>query len=153
MASPASGTIACLSHRRGGLALVLALALMLAGCGGTVNSSVFDRLAEGTPVPMPMPAPAAAVVPTAEAMRGRWVLTMPGTGSCGMTFGTPGAEGSIALEGGCPGKFTASRSWAIEPNGVVIRDPRGAALAALRMTEPGRLEGVTPEGEQVLLAK
>ena len=123
----------------------------LAGCGGTVNSSVFDHLAEGPTAPMP--ARAAAVVPTGEAMRGRWVLTMPGTGSCAMTFGTSGAEGGITLDGGCPGKFTASRSWAIEPNGVVIRDPRGAALAALRMTEPGRLEGVTPEGEQVLLAR
>jgi hypothetical protein len=147
MASPVPGTIACLSRRLAGLAL----ALTLAGCGDTVNSSVFDRLAEGPTVPMP--ARAAAVVPTAEAMHGRWVLTMPGTGSCAMTFGTAGAEGSIALESGCPGKFVASRSWTIEPNGVVIRDPRGVALAALRMTEPGRLEGVTPEGEQVLLAR
>jgi hypothetical protein len=147
MASPVPGTIACLSRRLAGLAL----ALTLAGCGDTVNSSVFDRLAEGPTVPMP--ARAAAVVPTAAAMHGRWVLTMPGTGSCAMTFGTAGAEGSIALESGCPGKFVASRSWTIEPNGVVIRDPRGVALAALRMTEPGRLEGVTPEGEQVLLAR
>jgi hypothetical protein len=146
MASPVPVTIACLSRRLAGLAL----ALMLTGCG-TVNSSVFDRLAEGPTAPMP--ARAAAVVPTAEAMRGRWVLTMPGTGSCAMTFGTSGAEGSIALDAGCPGKFAASRSWTIEPNGVVIRDPGGVALAALRMTEPGRLEGVTPEGEQVLLAR
>jgi hypothetical protein len=129
----------------------MALVLTLSGCGDTVNSSVFDRLAAGPPVPMP--ARATEIVPTAEAMRGRWMLTMPGTGSCGMTFGTAAAEGAIAPEDGCPKKFAASRSWSIEPNGVVIRDPRGALLAALRMTEPGRLEGVTPDGEQVLLAR
>jgi hypothetical protein len=150
MASPAPEIIACLSRRLAGLFAGLALALMLTGCG-TVNNSVFDRLAEGTPVPMP--ARAAAVVPTAEAMRGRWVLTMPGTGSCAMTFGTAGALGSIAIESGCPGKFTASRTWAIEPDGVVIRDTHGVVLAALRMTEPSHLEGVTPDGEQVLLAR
>jgi hypothetical protein len=147
MASAIAVNLGCAPRLLAGLAL----ALTLAGCGDTVNSSLFDRLAAGPTVPMP--ARAAEIVPTAEAMRGRWVLTMPGTGSCGLTFGTAGAEGSIALEGGCPGKFAASHSWTIEPNGVVIRDPRGGALAALRMTEPGRLEGVTPEGEQVMLAR
>jgi hypothetical protein len=127
------------------------LAFALAGCGDTVNSSLFDRLAAGPPVPMP--ARAAEIVPTAQAVRGHWVLTMPGTGSCGITFGTMAAESGIALEGGCPGRFVASRSWTIEPAGVVIRDPRGAVLAELRMAEPGRLEGQTPEGEQVLLAR
>ena len=147
MASAIAVNLACVPRLLAGLAL----ALTLAGCGDTVNSSLFDRLAAGPTAPMP--ARAAEMVPTAEAMRGRWVLTMPGTGSCGITFGTSSAVGAIALEGACPGKFTTSRSWAIEPNGIVIRDPHGGALAALRMTEPGRLEGVTPEGEQVLLAR
>ena len=147
MASPVPVTIACRPRCLAGLALAFALA----GCGDTVNSSVFDRLAEGPTAPMP--ARGATVVPTAEAMRGRWVLTMPGTGSCAMTFGTAGALGSIAIESGCPGKFTASRTWAIEPDGVVIRDTHGVVLAALRMTEPSHLEGVTPDGEQVLLAR
>ncbi len=127
------------------------LAFALTGCGDTVNSSLFDRLAAGPPVPVP--ARATEIVPTAEAMRGRWVLTMPGTGSCGVTFGTPAAQGGIALDGGCPGKFTASRIWTIEATGVVIRDPRGAVLAELRIAEPGRLEGQTPDGERVLLAR
>jgi hypothetical protein len=35
----------------------------------------------------------------------------------------------------------------------VIRDQNGARLAQLRMSEPGRLEGQTPDGEQVLLAR
>jgi hypothetical protein len=129
----------------------LALAFALAGCGDTVNNSLFDRLAAGPAVPMP--ARTTEIVPTAAAMSGRWVLTMPGTGSCGMTFGTAAAEGSIALEGGCPGKFPASRTWTIEPSGVVIRDQSGVMLGQLRMTEPGRLEGQTPDGEQVLLAR
>jgi len=147
MASAVSVSVASLSWR---LAAV-ALALALADCGDTVNSSLFDRLAAGPPVPMP--SRAVEIVPTIEAMRGRWVLTMPGTGSCGLTFGTAAAGGSIALEDGCPGKFAASRSWTIEAIGVVIRDPRGAVLAELRMAEPGRLEGQTPDGEQVLLAR
>jgi hypothetical protein len=70
-----------------------------------------------------------------------------------MTFGPAAAEGSIALDGDCPGKFTASRSWAIEPTGLFIRDQRGAVLAQLRMTEPGRLEGQTADGAQVLLGR
>jgi hypothetical protein len=129
----------------------MALALTLSGCGDTLNSGVFDRLAAGPPVPMP--ARAAESVPTAGTMRGRWMLTMPGTGACALMFGTPEADSAIAPEDGCPKQFTASHSWAIEPNGVVIRDPRGMPLAALRMTDPGRLEGVTPDGEQVLLAR
>jgi hypothetical protein len=126
------------------------LAVAISGCD-TVDNSVFDRLAEGRPVPMSVRA--AEIVTTAQAMHGHWVLTLPGTGSCDMTFGTPAAQGAIAREGACPGRFATSRSWSIEPNGVVIRDPRGAALAALRMTEPGHLEGVTPDGAQVLLAR
>jgi hypothetical protein len=133
------------------IAAVLALALPLMGCGGTVDNSVFDRLAESTPVPPP--ARAEAVVPTAEAMHGRWVLTMPGSGSCAMTFGAPAAAGGIAVEHGCPGKFAASRRWTIEPDGVAIRDTRGGALASFHLIDPGHLEGATPQGEQVLLAR
>jgi hypothetical protein len=132
-------------------AAALAVAFALAGCGESVNNSLFDRLAAGPPVPMPERA--AEVVPTAQAMNGHWVLTVPGTGACGMTFGPATAQGGIALDGDCPGKFTASRTWTIEPSGLVIRDQRGAVLAQLRMTEPGRLEGQTAEGQQVLLAR
>jgi hypothetical protein len=139
------------SARRLAAMSAMALVLTLSGCGDTLNNGVFDRLAAGPPVPMP--ARAAERVPTAGAMHGRWVLTMPGTGACTLTFGTAAGESAIAPEDGCPKRFTASHGWTIETNGVVIRDARGAPLAALRMTEPGRLEGVTPDGEQVLLAR
>jgi Protease inhibitor Inh len=120
----------------------------LAGCSDTVNNSLFDKLAAGPPVPMAARATASA--PKASDMGGRWVLTMPGTGSCAMTFMT---EGAIAPEGSCPGRFLASRQWHVEAAGVVIRDQNGARLAQLRISEPGRLEGQTPDGEQVLLAR
>jgi hypothetical protein len=129
----------------------LGLAFAVAGCGESVNNSLWDRIAAGPSDAMPARAP--EIVPTAQAMSGRWTLTMPGTGACGMTFGPPAAEGSIALDGTCPGKFSASRSWTIEPTGLVIRDQRGAVLGQLRMTEPGRLEGLTQEGAQVLLGR
>jgi hypothetical protein len=129
----------------------LGIAFALAGCGESANNSLWDRLVTGPSESMPARAP--EIVPTAQAMSGRWTLTMPGTGACGMTFGPAAAEGSIALDGNCPGKFTASRSWAIEPTGLFIRDQRGAVLAQLRMTEPGRLEGQTQEGAQVLLGR
>jgi protease inhibitor Inh len=126
-------------------------ALWLAGCSDTVNNSMFDKLAAGPPVPMA--ARAAQIAPKASDMGGRWVLTMPGTGSCAMTFATGAAEGTVAPEGGCPGRFLASRQWHVEANGVVIRDQSGARLAQLRVSEPGRLEGQTPDGEQVLLGR
>jgi hypothetical protein len=128
----------------------LGIAFALAGCGESANNSLWDRIVAS---PSSMPARAPEMVPTAQAMSGRWTLTMPGIGACGMTFGPAAAEGSIALDGNCPGKFTASRSWAIEPTGLFIRDQRGAVLAQLRMTEPGRLEGQTADGAQVLLGR
>ena len=125
--------------------------LWLAGCSDTVNNSLFDKLAAGPPVPMAARATASA--PKASDMGGRWVLTMPGTGSCIMTFMSAAAEGAVAPEGDCPGRFLSSRQWRIEAAGVVIRDQNGTRLAQLRMSEPGRLEGQTPDGEQVLLAR
>jgi hypothetical protein len=141
---------ACLSWRRHVAALALTLALT--GCGDTLNNSVFDRLAEGPAVPMP--ARAEAVVPRAADMGGHWVLTMPGTGSCGLTFANAAAAGgSVLPESACPGRFSGSRRWDIQPDGVTIRDQSGISLAQLRMTEPGRLEGQTVSGAQVLLAR
>ena len=129
----------------------LSVMLWLSGCSDTVNSSLFDKLAAGPPVPMAARATASA--PKASDMGGRWVLTMPGTGSCAMTFMSGAAEGAVAPEGGCPGRFLTSRQWNVEAAGVVIRDQNGARLAQLRMAEPGRLEGQTQDGEQVLLAR
>jgi hypothetical protein len=138
------------SRRPCGLVAV-GVTLWLAGCSDTINNSAFDKLAAGPTVPMA--ARATARAPTAADMGGRWILTMPGTGSCAMTFMSGAAEGLVAPEDGCPGRFLASRQWHVEPAGVVIRDQKGARLAQLRMSEPGRLEGQTPDGEQVLLAR
>jgi hypothetical protein len=99
-----------------------------------------------------MPARAIEIVPKGSDMGGRWVLTVPGTGVCAMAFAAGAAEGAIAPEGGCPGRFVTSRNWDVAPNGVVIRDQNRVGLAQ-RMTEPGRLEGQTPDGEQVLLSR
>jgi hypothetical protein len=64
---------------------------------------------------------------------GRWKLSQTGAGSCFMNFGSaPGADqGTIAPEGGCPGKFFTSRKWTFEHGALIIRDHKGEALAQL----------------------
>jgi hypothetical protein len=148
LASSQGRRVATLAPAFGAL---LVLALGLGGCGDTINSGVFDKLAAGPPVPMP--ARAADVVPQAADMGGRWTLTMPGTGACALTFATGLRQGAIAPETGCPGKFASSRRWDVEAAGLVIRDQSGATLAQLRMPGPGQLEGETADGQQVLLAR
>jgi hypothetical protein len=89
-------------------------------------------------------------------MAGRWFLTSPGAGTCGMTFGagTGSAEGTIAPEGGCPGNFFTSRQWAFTPNGVLlIRDHTGAPLAQLASIAFARFEGKAVTGEIISLAR
>ena len=51
-----------------------------------------------------------------------------------MTFGAaaPAAvEGTIAPEGGCPGKFFTSRKWTHDQAGLTLRDHTGQPLAQL----------------------
>jgi hypothetical protein len=50
-----------------------------------------------------------------------------------MNFGSaPGADqGTIAPEGGCPGKFFTSRKWTFERGALIIRDHKGEAMAQL----------------------
>lgn len=88
-------------------------------------------------------------------MTGRWVLASTGSGSCGMVFNSAvGArEGSVAPEGGCPGKFFMSRKWAFEQNSLVIRNHNGEPLAQLSSAEPGRLEGRATNGDPVSLTR
>ena len=133
------------------LSAVLA-AIALSGCsmgtlGGILSSDSSDQ---STSAAGPRGGPLAAVD-----MTGRWVLATPGAGYCGMNFASaPGAhEGTIAPEGGCPGKFFTSRRWAIEQNAVVIRNHAGEMLAQLNATEPSRLEGQAASGEQVSLTR
>lgn len=88
-------------------------------------------------------------------MTGRWVLASTGSGSCGMIFNsTMGArEGTVAPEGGCPGKFFMSRKWAFEQNSLIIRNHNGEPLAQLSSAEPGRLEGRATNGDPVSLTR
>src|SRR4051812_15631147 len=91
------------ASRRPWRLVAVGVTLWLPGCSDTVNNSAFDKLAAGPTVPMA--ARATAQAPKASDMSGRWVLTMPGTGSCAMTFMSGAVEGAVAPEDGCPGRF------------------------------------------------
>ncbi len=87
-------------------------------------------------------------------MAGRWLLSSPGRGQCNMTFGSaaPAAvEGTIAPEGGCPGKFFTSRKWTFEQAGLMMRDHNGQPLAQLSGEGGGRFDGKATSGEPVTL--
>ena len=91
-------------------------------------------------------------------MAGRWMLSAPNRGQCGMNFaGAPKAtEGTIAPEGGCPGSFYTSRKWTLEEGEVVIRDHNGEQLAKLAPSGSGGqmwFEGQAVAGERVMLAR
>ena len=100
----------------------------------------------------PTVTPASATQPD---MAGRWVLATGGVGSCGMTFTGPpgGKDGTVAPEGGCPGRFFTSRSWSYEQNSVVIRSHAGELLAQLRVAAVDRLTGQGANGEPVTLSR
>jgi hypothetical protein len=88
-------------------------------------------------------------------MAGRWLLNAGGGGQCGMTFSTASptaSDGTIAPEGGCPGKFFTSRKWSYDAFGLVIRDHTGAALARLSAAASG-FEGKSSAGEPVALMR
>ena len=92
-------------------------------------------------------------------MAGRWTLSAPNRGQCGMNFsGAPKAtEGTIAPEGGCPGSFYTSRKWTLEEGEVVIRDHNGEQLAKLSPSAAGGgqvwFEGQAVAGERIMLAR
>jgi hypothetical protein len=88
-------------------------------------------------------------------MMGRWLLASQGAAPCTMNFAgaAGGREGTIAPEGGCPGKFFTSRQWSFEQNAVIIRNHAGEMLAQLQVTEPARLVGQTATGEPVSLTR
>jgi hypothetical protein len=98
------------------------------------------------------PAPTQSAAPPVN-MAGRWLMSSPGRGQCNMTFGAASpnaAEGTIAPEGGCPGKFFTSRKWAFESGSLVIRDHNGKPLAQLSAAGPG-FDGKATSGEPVAL--
>jgi hypothetical protein len=72
-----------------------------------------------------------------------------------MNFGAANAqapEGTIAPEGGCPGKFFTSRKWSYDQGGLTMRDHTGLPLAQLTGAG-GRFDGTATGGEPVALSR
>ncbi len=106
------------------------LAAAVAGCGGSGGFSNFETPGSTASAPAAVARPA----PPPVNMAGRWIMASPGRGQCNMTFRSTGpdaAEGTIAPEGGCPGKFFTSRRWSFDSNGLSIRDHNSQPLAQL----------------------
>jgi Protease inhibitor Inh len=137
-------------------ARIWATAVVLAAAACGLSACNTDRSALGSPEAAAPPARAAApkAVPLAD-MAGRWMLGSPGAGQCAMTFsGAPGAvEGTVAPEGGCPGKFFTSRRWLFDQDSLVIRNHTGEPLAKLAVSSPGHFDGQATSGEAVSLAR
>ena len=115
-------------------ATALFLALMLAGCAG-------GGLTTGGSSPA-----------TAElGMPGRWILAAPGAPTCGMNF-SGARNGKVSPEGGCPGNFYLSRTWALENDALVIKDEGDNTLARLP-NAGGRFEGPSAAGLSVTLSR
>jgi hypothetical protein len=115
-------------------AACLFLALMVAGCaGGGLTPSASSSAPE---IGMP----------------GRWMLSAPNAPMCGMNFTGSGRAGKVSPEGGCPGNFYLSRSWALESDTLVIKDESDEALARLP-NAGGRFEGQSTTGLSVTLAR
>ena len=127
--------------------LILVL-LALAGCSGIEW-------------PGSSSSPAAATAQSSQAgappvsLAGRWQLSSPSRGQCNMTFGASSpaaADGTIAPEGGCPGKFYMSRKWTYDQTGLTLRDHNGQPLAQLA-GEGGSFQGKATSGEPVALMR
>ena len=88
-------------------------------------------------------------------LAGRWQLSSPSRGQCNMTFGASSpaaADGTIAPEGGCPGKFYMSRKWTYDQTGLTLRDHNGQPLAQLAGGDGG-FQGKATSGEPVALMR
>ena len=138
------------SHRTAlRVSIVAMLAIGAAGCGGM---SGFTLPASNAPAPAAEARPAQPPVN----MAGRWLLAQPGRGQCYMTFraASPAdAEGTIAPEGGCPGKFFTSRKWTFDSAGLSIRDHNGEPLAQLSAAGGVRFDGKATTGDAVTLTR
>ena len=133
--------------------LAIGAAAALAGCGSVMTSTTN----EPPPPPAPAVQPAARPAPTPPPvdMAGRWQLASTAGGACAMVFAaTPGSgEGTIAPQGGCPGKFFTSRRWLYEQDALIIRDHKGEPLARLAFSPPARFEGQAAPGETISLSR
>lgn len=151
------------SMRRAAAASLLLATLALAGCaerlGGSGGPAPLPAAPSGRVTSAPLPgstgAPASGPA-SALNMAGRWTLSSPGTGLCGMNFiaSAKGTDGAIAPEGGCPGDFFTSRSWSLGQNGLTIRDHNHKTLARLAPTSPpGGFQGQAVSGLTVTLQR
>ena len=131
-----------------GLALV---AMPLAACSLGTIGGVFSPEPSDTQA---VTSAAGGTLPQPE-MAGRWLLATDGAAGCTMNFtgSTRGHEGTIAPEGGCPGRFFTSRNWSYEQNAIIIRNHAGELLAQLNVTAADRLVGQGPNGEPVSLTR
>jgi Protease inhibitor Inh len=129
---------------------IMICAALLAACSDS------ERLG-GTPTGSPSGPSAAApqAAPPPVSLSGRWTLSSAGSGSCAITFGAnPDAtEGTIAPGGGCPFNFFTSRKWNYTVAGLTIRDHNAQALAQLTPAGPGRFEGKTNAGQDLVLSR
>jgi hypothetical protein len=127
---------------------VVALAGGTAACGGG-----FSGLPSGGGAPTE-PALARPAKPPVS-MAGRWMLAQPGRGQCAMNFraSSEGADGTIAPEGGCPGKFFTSRRWSYDSAGLSIQDHNNQPLAQLSGDGSGRFAGKATSGESITLTR
>jgi hypothetical protein len=125
--------------------IVLPAALALAACntdgvGGANSGASSSAFSQPTTPPTPI--------------AGRWLFSSPGRGQCNMTFGAVNAgaaDGTIAPEGGCPGKFYMSRKWTYDQSGLTMRDHNDQPLAQLSGAG-GHFDGKATTGEPVALA-
>jgi hypothetical protein len=135
--------------------LAIGAAAALAGCGS--DGVMTSASPEPPPPPPPTAQPAARPAPTPPPvdMAGRWQFASTAGGACAMVFAaTPGSgEGTIAPQGGCPGKFFTSRRWLYERDTLIIRDHKGEPLARLAFSPPARFEGQAAPGETISLTK
>ncbi|MBX6425230.1 MAG: AprI/Inh family metalloprotease inhibitor [Variibacter sp.] len=123
------------------LALAVAFASLVAGCGGGVL--------ETEPAP-----PTAAASPAPADMAGRWALTATGaTCAVNLAGGASPNEGAVRPEGGCPGNFYTTRKWTFENGALILRDHNGQPLAELRQIGPGRFEGQSTDARHVSLVR
>jgi hypothetical protein len=137
-------------------ALAACVLVLLAGCDG----GRFGSTDNAPPTIAVATAPVKPVPPPVN-MAGRWLLASTDGRKCGMTFANAAAAnapatapGTIAPEGGCPGKFFTSRSFVFDQGGaLVIRDHTGAPLGQLTMGGSGRFEGQGTEGQTLSLTR
>jgi hypothetical protein len=141
---PAARTLVC--------AVVTASAL--GGCSLGTIGGIMSPEAQEQPATTATTSARGAPLPQPD-MMGRWLLATQGATTCAMNFASAAGsrEGTIAPEGGCPGKFFTSRQWSFEQNAVIIRNHAGEMLAQLQVAEPVRLVGQTASGEPVSLTR